>query len=205
MRKRNNNNGFTLLEMIIAISLLALVAVLGWRSLDAMVRTRYALNDKMAETHDIQLTFAQLQHDCAQLAPSDLARSRPTLHADANRLVLLRLVELDRQPTQLQVVSYVLREGTLTRTATLPTRDLATLDLLWQSAVGGGSSNVLPPVVLQTGLTSMRLRLWSPNSPGWRAQNAAQSGSQWTGVEMSITRSGQQGSLIKSFLLGSAA
>ena len=37
---RNNEAGFTLVELVIAIAILALVAVLGWRGLDGIVRAR---------------------------------------------------------------------------------------------------------------------------------------------------------------------
>ncbi|MEN3295328.1 MAG: ral secretion pathway protein, partial [Burkholderiales bacterium] len=39
-----NKRGFTLVELLIAISVLAMVAVLGWRGLDSIVRARVALN-----------------------------------------------------------------------------------------------------------------------------------------------------------------
>ena len=57
--------GFTLIELLVAISILAIVAVLGWRGLDSIVRSREALTSELEQTRGLQLTFAQLQSDCA--------------------------------------------------------------------------------------------------------------------------------------------
>ena len=48
--------GFTLIELLVAISILAIVAVLGWRGLDAIVRARVSLN----EDHLARLRLAEL-------------------------------------------------------------------------------------------------------------------------------------------------
>src|SRR5450830_1177753 len=78
---QKSSSGFTLVEMIIAITILAMVAILGWRGLDGIVRSRIALTTEMEQTRGMQLTFAQLQSDCAQLAPVSLMLTRPTLLA----------------------------------------------------------------------------------------------------------------------------
>ena len=60
--------GFTLVELLVAISILAMVAVLGWRGLDGIVRARVALTDQMEVTRGMQLAFAQMQSDCEHMA-----------------------------------------------------------------------------------------------------------------------------------------
>ena len=44
--------GFTLIELLVAISVLAIVAVLGWRGLDGIVRARVALTGNLEQTRD---------------------------------------------------------------------------------------------------------------------------------------------------------
>ena len=73
MRRRN---GFTLVELLVAISILAIVAVLGWRGLDGIVRARVALTAQMEVTRGMQLAFAQMQSDCEHLAAARILDRR---------------------------------------------------------------------------------------------------------------------------------
>eukprot|EP01034_Spumella_vulgaris_P040814 gene40814-50506_t len=76
--------GFTLVELLVAIAVLAIVAVLGWRGLDGIVRSRQALTEQMEQTRGIQLAFAQMQSDMEQRALRKQLASRETLAADAD-------------------------------------------------------------------------------------------------------------------------
>jgi general secretion pathway protein J len=49
-RIRSGQRGFTLVELMIAISVLAMIAVLGWRGLDSIGRARTALNADLEQT-----------------------------------------------------------------------------------------------------------------------------------------------------------
>ncbi|MGB6056267.1 MAG: prepilin-type N-terminal cleavage/methylation domain-containing protein, partial [Burkholderiaceae bacterium] len=151
--------GFTLIELLVAITVLAVVAVLGWRGLDGIVRARLALNEQLTQTRGMQLAFAQLQSDCANLAAAALIPNRAALVADDNLLLLVRTVYADDQPSRLQVVAYRLRDGVLTRQESAPTRTLTELDALWQAAMDGKGAT--PAVALQPGLAAMTIRLWA--------------------------------------------
>jgi len=48
-----NNRGFTLVELLVAITILAIVATLGWRGLDGIVRARIALNAQLEQSRGI--------------------------------------------------------------------------------------------------------------------------------------------------------
>ena len=165
--------GFTLIELLVAIGVLALVAVLGWRGLDSIIRARTVLTSQMEETRGMQLTFAQMQSDCANVAPISVIGARPQLLADSERLRLVRTVFADGQPSRLEVVVYRLDNGVLTRRESAATRDLKELDALWSATgndgsndngLGGGNSDA-QAVVLQTGLTSMSMRTWIGGGP----------------------------------------
>ena len=54
---RAGGRGFTLVELLVAISILAIVAVLGWRGLDGIVRARVALTAQMEQTRGMQLVY----------------------------------------------------------------------------------------------------------------------------------------------------
>ena len=67
---RQRPAGFTLVELLVAIAILAMVAVLGWRGLDGIVRARVALTADMETTRGMQLAFAQMENDCEHAAGS---------------------------------------------------------------------------------------------------------------------------------------
>jgi general secretion pathway protein J len=208
MRNRQSTKqwGLTLVELLVAISVLGFVAVLGWRGLDSIVRARIALTGDLEQTRGMQLTFAQLQSDCAHLASAAILSGRIPLVLGQGQLTMVRTVYADNQPSRLQVISYRVNDGLLTRRESPATRDFRQLDLYWQNAVNNTQTN--PPVVLQSGVTSMTMRLWI--NGGWRTKTDAAitignpTGTQITatGLEVTLQLRGKEGSMLKIFLLG---
>jgi len=158
-------SGFTLVELLVAITVLAIVAVLGWRGLDGIVRSREQLTAQMEQTRGIQLAFAQLQSDLEQIADkATVLNNHQNLLADNTRLIFIRTVMGENAASQLQVVSYRIRDGVLSRRESAATRDLVQLDALWQAALGDpGWQN---DVDLQSGVNSMAVRVWE--NGGWK-------------------------------------
>src|SRR5471032_3412533 len=199
---RRRQRAFTLIELLVAITILAIVAVLGWRGLDGITRSRAALTATMEQTRGQQLAFAQMQNDFEQLATT------AQLHG---RITLVRTALAGNEPSRLQVVSYRVRDGVLTRRESSATRDLVQLDALWQSALS--DTDPAPSVALQSGVDALTMRAWQ--NSGWQSavSNAAQSQTQApvptlliqtgpTGLEVSLRLNGQPTALIKIFLLG---
>jgi general secretion pathway protein J len=60
---RARARGFTLLELLIAISLMAVLAVLSWRGLDSVLATRERLVAVTDETRALSVTFSQMGDD----------------------------------------------------------------------------------------------------------------------------------------------
>ena len=167
-----NARGFTLIELLVAITVLAIVAVMGWRGLDTIVRSREQLTQNMEQTRGIQLTFAQLQSDLEHIADKALLRDHQNLLADNSRLVFIRTVLSENAASQLQVVSYIIRDGVLSRSESAATRDLGQLDALWQAAIG--QSGAQSTVALHSGVTAMEVRVWEAGS--WKQpQNSSSS------------------------------
>ncbi|MES2152659.1 MAG: prepilin-type N-terminal cleavage/methylation domain-containing protein [Pseudomonadota bacterium] len=187
--------GFTLIELLVAISILAIVAVLGWRGLDGIVRARVALTGQMDTTRGMQLAFAQLQSDCEHLKIFANG-ARPFLQTEPDRLTLVRLVVGENEASRLQVVAYRIRDGVLTRRESAATRDLAELDVLWKASVS--DADTTPAVPLEAGVNGMQSQIWEAN--GWRL---APSGTlPPRGLQVALTVQGQQASISKAFLLG---
>jgi general secretion pathway protein J len=211
MMQRRARPGFTLIELLVAISILAIVAVLGWRGLDAVVRARLSLTEQIETTRGMQLAFAQMQNDAEQMADPAMLQSRPYLMADNGRMVLVRNVFTEVAPLQLQVVSYRVVDGVLTRRESAATRDLMQLDVLWKAATSDSDST--PPVILQKNITGMVVQTWdgnrwaSPNAPPLPpnspvAPPAGVTPLTPTGLQVSLQVKDVPAVMIKSFLLG---
>lgn len=202
------HKGLTLIELLVAISVLAFIAVLGWRGLDSIVRARIALTGDLEQTRGMQLAFAQLQSDCAHLADAAVLPNRMPLLVEQGRLTLVRTVFADNQPSRLQVVAYRAKDGMLTRRESAATRDLRELGALWLAAANDIDTS--QAVVLQSGVAALTMRLWA--SGGWRAgvdalppsvpagMNASPVVP--TGLEVASQLQGREGRLLKIFLLG---
>jgi general secretion pathway protein J len=213
--KRYSSLGFTLIELLVAISILAIIAVLGWRGLDSIVRARMSLTAELEQTRGTQITFAQLENDCAHLASVMLIPTRESLRASQQRLVMIRTVYEDNQPSRLQVVAYRIVDGVLSRRESLATRDMRLLDVDWQSALI--DTDTMPVVELQKDIVSLDMRTWNNDESTWRVAGSdiapdasgknALSGKVApikTGLEVSLQLRGREYPLLKLFLLGAA-
>ena len=210
MARRNHSAaGFTLIELLVAIGILAMVAVLGWRGLDSIMRSREVLTGQLEQARGMQLAFAQMQSDCDHLAgagqSNTLLNGRLNLSAENDRLTLVRLAASEQEPQQLQVVTYRLRGGVLTRRESNGTRDLAVLDTLWQAARDDTETSTAD-VVLMRGVDSMALRgqrsLASSAAPEWITLANGSKTADLVGIEVTLQLPGQAAGLSKVFLLG---
>ncbi len=190
--------GLTLVELLVAISILGLIAVMGWRGLDSIVRTRSALNVELEQTRGMQLAFAQLQNDSAQLTPELSIQDRPNLFALANKLTLVRNVYTEGQATRVQVISYRVVGNKLIRRASPATRNLNELDQMWLNALQDTDSN--PTATLQEGVEAMAFRVWRSGS--WQTSTNSPNVIAITGLEVVLTLTHEANGLIKLFLLG---
>ena len=219
MKIGSRHAGFTLVELLVAIGILAMVAVLGWRGLDGIVRARVALTQEMETTRGMQLAFAQMQNDCENAAGSELMRGQPSLLWDADRLTLVRKVYVEHEPSRLQVISYRVVNGQLIRRESPGTRDLNQVGQLWQALASDAPAENAPSVVLQVGVTAMQVQGWQNNA--WRNEPTAVGGTgeqpppdvgvlpppainamEPTGVQVALTVQGLGQPMVKSFLLG---
>ncbi|MBB3121873.1 PulJ/GspJ family protein [Pseudoduganella violacea] len=211
-----SHSGFTLVELLVAIAVLAIVAVLGWRGLDGIVRSRQTLTGQMEQARGMQLAFAQMESDLEQLAGKELLQQRENLVADNEGLTLVRTSSPENGPTQMMVVAYRLNNGVLTRRESRGTRDLAQLDALWQASVG--HADATPGIALQSEVQSLAVRVWEAGN--WRALGSGQAVNSNApppplvapppasaqvgpeGLEISLRLNNLPNTLVKVFLLG---
>ena len=63
-----NARGFTLIEVLVAISVMALMSLMAWRGLDGMLRSQSSLQSRSDEIRGLQAGLSQWQTDLDQLA-----------------------------------------------------------------------------------------------------------------------------------------
>lgn len=111
--------GFTLLEMLVAITLLAVMAVIGWRALDSLTRSRERLTDHDARLDALKVMYGQFQSDCEHLAQPAQLQASPVEIAP-NQLLMVRDRRDEGQPPSWQVVAYRMDGNTVVRVASRP-------------------------------------------------------------------------------------
>jgi general secretion pathway protein J len=96
--------GFTLVEVLVALVIMALMAMMSWRGLDAIIRTRDISQLKLEQTMRLQTVMAQWEQDLQ--AVQDIG-GVPPLRFDGASLRLTR-----RRPEGMQIVVWS-KQGTL--------------------------------------------------------------------------------------------
>jgi general secretion pathway protein J len=144
--------GLTLIELLVGLSILALLSVMSWRGLDGMLRSQERLRERGQALASLQTALAQWTLDLDQAAES------PYLNALAWDGLQLRIVRRSAGDDALVVVAWGLRPaglndgtndginagstqatGTLVwrRWQSVPVRDRAALLKAWGEAVQG--------------------------------------------------------------------
>ena len=68
--------GFTLVEMLVAITVMAVLGLIAWRGLDQLISQRTRLDDGNADTEQMVRTLSQFERDLAQRVPDALVSGR---------------------------------------------------------------------------------------------------------------------------------
>jgi len=124
---RPASSGFTLVEVLVALAVMALMAAMAWQGVDAIVRARDASQQRVEATLRMNMVIGQWEQDLASL--QETARV-PQLHFDGATLRLTR-----RAAGGIQLVAWAMRDddsgSVLQRWASPAVTTRAELQDLW--------------------------------------------------------------------------
>jgi general secretion pathway protein J len=154
--------GFTLVEVLVAIMVLALMATLAWRGVDGIVRSRGMADAQLERILRLNTVLAQWEQDLGNL--QDSRGAVPALNFDGSNLRLTR-----QTPTGLQLVVWSLvpdasGSGYWSRWASTPCKSRGELQEVWMQSQHLASERRQLPVKALKGLSQWSLQAFRDNA-----------------------------------------
>ncbi|WP_112194806.1 type II secretion system protein GspJ [Pseudomonas sp. LG1E9] len=179
--------GFTLIEVMVAIMLMAVVSLIAWRGLDSVTRADHHLQASTEQTEAMLRVLNQLQRDISLRASVEL--TVPKDGADGLAGVSVR--SSDSKGFQLDVI----RSAPVTGDGLQRVRWWLKGDSLYRAAAPARDRFPLPAakdgVVVLTGVSDLQVRVWDADK-GWR-QLSGNRRADPLGLEIRLVRQTAQG------------
>jgi general secretion pathway protein J len=184
---RTVHRGFTLIEVLIALFILALMAAMAWRGVDIVIRSRDSARDHTDAALRLQTVLGQWETDVKQAVQTQIV---PAFDFDGATLRLTRA-----RPQGVEMVAWSLHDGNLVRwAAPVATRavDLQDAWITSQQLQGNEAGSV----IAVQGVTRQQLyafygNAWSNAQSSADRDAAQQSALLPDGVRLVLTFTGQ--------------
>ena len=76
-RRSNVTHGFTLIEVMVALIIMAIIGLMAWRGLDGLVRGKERLEAHAEQQRDLQYALTLLDRDCLSMVVTDDQIAQP--------------------------------------------------------------------------------------------------------------------------------
>lgn len=185
-------HGFTLIEVMVAIMLMAVVSLIAWRGLDAVTRTDSHLQASTEQTEQILRTLNQLERDLALRASVELRAPNLTGQEAESAPVpaVISVRSADNQRFRLDVIRSAASVDGLQRV-----RWWLKGETLYRAAAPARNHYPLPApsegVAVLDKVSDLQVRVWEPGQ-GWR-QLSGNRKDEPSGLEINLTRQTLQG------------
>ena len=193
--------GFTLVEVLIAMSIMAIVALMAWQGVDAIVRSRDTTQGHVDRVLRASTVLAQWEQDLDNLQNTEPETSVPALRFDGARAAITR-----RGDDGMFVVVWARRDNAWFRWTSKPARNVQALRDAWQQGqqlIGnettqlrtlGGLSDWQLYYFRDNGWTNPQsTSTTAPAQPGTQPQGAQVVQALPTGVRIVLTFDGSDG------------
>lgn len=157
--------GFTLIEMLVAITILAVIAILSWRGLDQIMRGRTTITNAMEDERVVAQLFDQMRIDARQAATDDEA-GQAAVSIGGSAVQIVRGLYAAGAAPRLQVVRYRLSSGRVIRFASPPVANVGDLRRALASSDTADGWTAIP---LMGGVATFAARAYVPKT-GWTMQ-----------------------------------
>ena len=136
MRAPPRTSGFTLLEVMLALVVLAILTGLSWQGIATLLRTRDQVQTQVDQTQARELSMAQWRIDWQHLWSEPSGVRIPALQWDGKSLMMVRQSPQasPHEDPGLQVVAWTVRNGQWWRWSSTPLTRQGELSQAWQAA-----------------------------------------------------------------------
>lgn len=186
-------NGFTLIEVMVAIMLMAVVSLISWRGLDSVTRADAHLRESSEQTRQLLRALNQLERDVALRASIELLEpSGPEANDEPGSApAALTVREAEGKGFRLDVIRTAAdHDGGLQRI-----RWWLKGDTLYRAQGAASSRFPLPApgegVAVLSEVSTLKVRVWE-DGKGWRRLSGNRQENP-AGVEISLARETRQG------------
>jgi general secretion pathway protein J len=157
-QRRRPSRGFTLIEVMIALFILALMAAMAWRGVDLVIRSRDSAQAHTDAFLRVHAALGQWEADLHQTVQTQVV---PAFNFDGASLRLTR-----SRPEGVEVVVWSVRGNTLVRWAAPPVTLASELQEAWMRSyqLQGDESNTLQAV---PGVSRQQLYVYYSSSSAW--------------------------------------
>jgi general secretion pathway protein J len=190
---KRSEQGFTLIEVMVAIMLMAVVSVIAWRGLDSVTRADQHLQASSEQTEVLLRALNQLQRDISLRASVELNTPEPSKNS-AEKLDGLAAVTVrssDSKGFRLDII----RSAPIAGDGLQRVRWWLKGDSLYRAAAPARDRYPLPAakdgVVVLSGVRDLQVRVWEADK-GWR-QLSGNRREDPLGLEISLVRETPQG------------
>ena len=190
---KRSEQGFTLIEVMVAIMLMAVVSVIAWRGLDSVTRADQHLQASSEQTEVLLRALNQLQRDISLRASVELNAPEPSKNSaeKLDGLAAITVRSSDSKGFRLDII----RSAPVAGDGLQRVRWWLKGDSLYRAAAPARDRYPLPAakdgVVVLSGVRDLQVRVWEADK-GWR-QLSGNRREDPLGLEISLVRETPQG------------
>lgn len=188
-----SQQGFTLIEVMVAIMLMAVVSVIAWRGLDSVTRADQHLQASSEQTEVLLRALNQMQRDISLRASVELNAPDPAKNSaeKVDGLAAVTVRSSDSKGFRLDII----RSAPVAGDGLQRVRWWLKGDSLYRAAAPARDRYPLPAakdgVVVLSGVSDLQVRVWEADK-GWR-QLSGNRRDDPLGLEISLVRETPQG------------